>query len=75
MARHKQINPPRDHVAIILNLKNPDAWALAQMAKRFTFEHAVSLSLAHDGGRERDAMLSGIGVLQRALADAGFEPR
>ena len=66
---------PDGRVAITLDLASADAWALAQMAKRFTFEHATSLSVRHDGGRERDAMLSGICALQRALADSGLTPR
>jgi hypothetical protein len=65
----------RERVAITLDIAPADAWALAQMTKRFTFEHAASLSVRHDGGRERDAVLRGICALQRALADAGFEPR
>jgi hypothetical protein len=32
-------------------------------------------SSRYDGGEERDAMLAGIGKLQRALAEAGFAPR
>jgi hypothetical protein len=64
-----------DHVAIQLDLAPAHAWALAQLAKRFTFEHATGLSVRHDGGRERDAMLRGICILERALADAGFAPR
>ena len=71
----KPMDSPRDRVSITLDLVPADAWALAQMAKRFTFEHATSLSVRHDGGRERDAMLGGICALQRALARAGFEPR
>lgn len=51
------------------------AMALAQMCKRFCYEHAVQLSTPHDGGAERDAMLDGIMKLQRGLAHAGFAPR
>lgn len=49
--------------------------ALAEMAKRFTYEHAVKLSNHYDGGRERDDMLAAICELQRKLARAGFAPR
>ncbi len=66
---------PNERVAIQLDLAPADAWALAQMTKRFTFEHAAGLSVRHDGGRERDDMLSAICALQRALALAGFAPR
>lgn len=66
---------PDERVTIQLGLAPSDAWALAQMTKRFTYEHATSLSVRHDGGRERDTMLNGISTLQRALADAGFAPR
>jgi hypothetical protein len=75
MASKTQHDRPSDRIAITVDLTSVDAWALAQMTKRFTFEHAASLSVRHDGGRERDAMLSGICALQRALADAGFGPR
>ena len=66
---------PDERVAIQLDLAPTEAWALAQMTKRFTFEHAASLSVRHDGGRERDAMLGGICALERALTDSGFTPR
>lgn len=62
-------------VRLTLELPEPQALALAQLAKRFTFEDAERRANAFDGGRERDAMIDGISTLRRALADAGFEPR
>jgi hypothetical protein len=49
--------------------------ALAQMCKRFCWEDAVRFANPHDGGRERDAILEGTIILQRALREAGFNPR
>jgi hypothetical protein len=60
---------------IVLELPDDQALALAQMAKRFTWEDAVRFSNPHDGGRERDAILEGTLTLQRALREAGFAPR
>ncbi len=56
-------------------LTAPEAMALAQLAKRFTYEDGERFSSRHDGGAERDAMLAGIDKLRRALANAGFAPR
>ena len=39
------------------------------------YDDAERLSSRYDGGEERDAMLSGINKLRRALAEAGFAPR
>ncbi len=60
---------------IVLGVTAGEAMALAQMAKRFLYEDAVRFSSRHDGGAERDAMLSAIGRLQSALAAAGIAPR
>jgi hypothetical protein len=62
-------------VKVVLELRRDEAMALAQLAKRFTYEDAERLSSRYDGGEERDAMLEGILSLQRALAEAGFAPR
>jgi hypothetical protein len=62
-------------VTITLRLPAHEAWALAEMCKRFCFEDAVRFAIPHDGGRERDAILDGTTTLQRALAEAGFAPR
>jgi hypothetical protein len=60
---------------IVLDLPDDQAMALAQMCKRFCHDDAVRFSNRHDNGREREAMLDGIRVLQKALAEAGFAPR
>lgn len=62
-----------------LELDDNQAWALAQMAKRFSLHHAQQLSDRYarypDGGQEQDHMIDAVGVLQRALAAAGASPR
>jgi len=60
---------------VILELPADGARALAQLVKRLGYDDAERLSSRYDGGEERDAMLSGIDKLQRALAEAGFAPR
>jgi hypothetical protein len=60
---------------IVLELVNAEAMALAQMCNRFTYNDVVRFANPHDGGREREAILDGIRVLQEALAEAGFAPR
>lgn len=60
-----------------IDITEAEAMALAQLCKRFTWDHAVNLSVPihNDGGRERDAMLSGTCRLADALARHGFAPR
>jgi hypothetical protein len=60
---------------IIVELPSDEARALAQLVKRLSYDDAERLSSRYDGGEERDAMLSGIDKLGRALAEAGFAPR
>jgi hypothetical protein len=60
---------------IVLELPADEATALAQLVKRLGYDDAKRLSSPYDGGEERDAMLSGINKLRRALAEAGFAPR
>lgn len=65
-------------VKIRLELAPGEAAALAQMVKRFGHHHAVQLSsryALYDGVPEHDVMLDGILKLQRALRDAGHDPR
>lgn len=62
-------------VVVTFRLESDAAEALAQMCKRFTYEHAENLSNRFDGGRERDAMLDAIGKLDQALASIGYAPR
>ena len=60
---------------IMLELPADEAKALAQLVKRLGYDDAERLSSRYDGGEERDAMLTGLDKLQRALAEAGFAPR
>ena len=60
---------------LTVDLLNSEAAGLAQMCKRFTFDDAERFANRHDGGREREAILEGIRALQRALREAGFNPR
>jgi hypothetical protein len=58
-----------------LDLPPDEAHALAQMVKRLDRGDCERLSHRYDAGAERDAMIAGIDELQRALKDAGFNPR
>lgn len=61
-----------------VTLTEDQAWALAQMCKRFTFEHSRELSDRHatyGGATEQEHMLDAVNVLRRCLRDAGFAPR
>ena len=60
---------------VIVELPPDEAMALAQLAKRLGYDDAERPSSRYDGGEERDAMLQGIGKLQRALAEAEVAPR
>jgi hypothetical protein len=60
---------------ITLDLPPDEAYALAQLVKRLDRTDCDRLSNRYDGGQERDAMITGIDKLQRALAEAGFAPR
>ncbi len=60
---------------ITLDLPPDEADALAQLVKRLDRGDCERLSHRYDGGAERDAMIAGIDKLQRALNDAGFNPR
>jgi hypothetical protein len=62
-------------IKVPLTLNERSAMALAQLAKRFTFEDATRLSDMHNGSRERDDMIEGVISLQSALRERGFAPR
>jgi hypothetical protein len=62
-------------IPIPLSLPPGEARALAQLVKRLDQADCERLSSRYDGGEERDAMIAGVDMLQRALADAGFRPR
>jgi hypothetical protein len=60
---------------VTVELPSDEASALAQLMKRLGYDDAERLSSRYDGGEERDAMLSSIDKMRRALAEAGFAPR
>lgn len=62
-------------LTIPVDLTEDQAWALAQLVKRFGYEDACRLANAYDGGRERDLMIDAVCKLQRSLSKAGFSPR
>ena len=64
-----------DQVTVPLILSERRAMALAQLAKRFSFDDATRLSNRYDGDCERDEMIAGVISLQSALASRGFAPR
>lgn len=63
----------------VMHLNEDQALALAQLVKRFTYDDAQRLSNGFlryaDGRFERDVMLDAVCVVQRTLAEVGFEPR
>ena len=62
-------------VRLTIEMNDTEAWALAQLCKRFTYEDAVRLSNNHDAGKERDSMLDAVCRVARSLADQGIKPR
>jgi len=60
---------------VTVELPSDEAGALAQLVKRLGHDDAEAAIVRYDGGEERDAMLSGINKLRRALAEAGFALR
>ena len=48
---------------IALDLSDDTAMAVAQLCKRFTYDDAERLANRHDGGRERDLMITGLDAL------------
>jgi hypothetical protein len=64
-------------IPIALALPRAEATALAQFLKRIGFEDVARFAAAtitYDGLAEGEVMWSGVLMLQRALADAGFAP-
>jgi hypothetical protein len=62
-------------ITVTMRLPEHEAWALAQMCKRFCFEDAERFANRFDGGGERDAILDATTTLERALREAGISPR
>ena len=62
-------------ITINFDLPEDQAFALAEMCKRFCYEDAERFANRVDGGREREAILDATIALQRALRDAGIAPR
>lgn len=65
------MNGPRTMGAIVY-LTPLEAMALAQLAKRITWDELLRCSVDRD---EAEIMRSAVEQLRRGLADSGFEPR
>jgi hypothetical protein len=61
-------------IKVVLELHRAEAMALAQLCKRFTYDDAEGFANRHDGGREREAILDGIRVLEKALVPLTHKP-
>jgi hypothetical protein len=81
---HDIVRAVRDLVAgnapvpIALTLPRAEATALAQFLKRIGFEDVAkftSATVTYNGLAEGEVIWSGVLMLQRALADAGYAPR
>jgi hypothetical protein len=67
-----------DAITIPLELPRDEAAALSQFVKRVDYETCArfaSVTTTYSGRAEGDVMWSGIRILQRQLAEAGFAPR
>lgn len=72
----RQAERERAPLPIPLILSRPRAYALAQMCKRFSYEHASMLADRHDGGEERENILGAVSDLEKILAlSLGFKVR
>lgn len=64
---------------LTIDLTDHQSLALAQMVKRFGWDHAVMLSNRYDkypdGRAEADHILEAVCVVQRALREQGMAPR
>lgn len=59
-----------------MTLTAEEAYSLAQMCKRMTYELATSLADHYDRGKERDHILDATAILGRSLSEAlGFQVR
>lgn len=58
-----------------IDLLEDEAWALAEMCKRFDRDHAKRLADAYDDGAEMENMLSAMMRIRRHLKEAGYSPR
>jgi len=70
--------PNQDTITIPLILPFDEAAALAQLIKRVDYDTCVrfaSTFVFYSGRTERDTMWSAVCLVQRQLADAGFNPR
>lgn len=63
--------PPSDPI-VTVELTDPQAWALAQLVKRFGFDDAERLSVDRN---EASVMIDAVVRLQQALDEAGYSPR
>jgi hypothetical protein len=67
--------PIMKSITINFDLPEDQAFALAKMCNRLSYEDAERFASRFDGGREREAILDATTTLQRALRDAGIAPR
>ena len=63
-----------ESVRLTVNLTQQQAWDLAQFLKRTAFSDVLRTTVGNDE-EEAYAMLEGIRVIERALAEAGVAPR
>jgi len=70
---------PEKTITIAAELTDEQAWQVAQFAKRSTFDTFYQFTEAHLPQEERKRlaylMVSGLEVIQTALANAGYAPR
>jgi hypothetical protein len=64
-----------EEITVTLRLPPPEAEALAELCKRFLHDDAARLSNRHDRGAECAAMMHGVMLFGRGLAQDGFAPR
>lgn len=60
---------------LTVELAEKEAWALAEMCRRFDRDHARRLADAFDDGAEMEAMLDAIMQIRWRLKEIGYHPR
>jgi hypothetical protein len=59
---------------LTVELSENEAWALAEMCRRFDRDHAIRLADAFDDGAEMQAMLDAIRQIRWRLKEIGYQP-